>query len=101
RAAFDTKLIYAGTRRGGRSAFGNETRRDPNERNGALGRLKIARGNSLLDRVPDAGMRQVQALHLLERVVDAGDLQIKRMVVGERNEVETEGLQRLKRFGRR
>ena len=45
-------------------------------------------------------MSQVAALYFPEGVLDARNFQIKRMIIGEGHQVEAEGLQRVKRFGR-
>jgi hypothetical protein len=62
--------------------------------------VQIAWRGGLLQCVPDPGMDQVAALCFPEGVLDARNLQIKRMIIGESHQVEAEGLQRVKRFGR-
>src|SRR6202043_712580 len=64
-------------------------------------RVQVARRHSLVHRVPDASMSEIQLVRLAKRVLNPRNLQIPRVIVRERHDVEAQRLQGTERSRRR
>lgn len=99
-AGFDAQLIHARTRGGGRSSLCDQTRGHGHQRNRALRRVQITGRDGFLHVVADPGVNDVAAFYFAQGVLNTGNLKIERMIIGQRQQIEAQNLQRVERFGR-
>src|SRR6185436_19928003 len=95
----DAQLVDAGPAPARVSARRNQTRGARHQRDGSLRAPKVGRRCGFVECVSNARMYDATAVRFADRVLNARRLQVERVIVRERQQIETQRLERIERRG--